>query len=172
MTCSKAQSMITPFINNKLGIRDMEEFLEHVNSCANCKEELEFYYTLLTAMKQLDEDRNLSIDYKNELEVKIRRAQDRIIHTKYRHYRKLTILILIMLALTFILGIRYAKEIVYLDSETKVRFELNRMYRDQRYEFARFKLREYYRQQGIDNVTLPDFEEDFEYYDKKGPSDE
>lgn len=163
MTCNKAQSMITPFINNKLGIRDLEEFLGHVETCANCKEELEFYYTLLTAMKQLDEDKNLSVNYREEFEAKIRKSQDRILHMKYRHYRKVTILVLIILALTFVLGIRYAEERVYISSEDRTKFELNRMYRDERYEFARYKLKEYYSQQGIDRVPLPDFEEALEY---------
>lgn len=108
MTCIKAQSMITPFVNNKLNIKEMEEFLDHIDTCPICMEELEFYYTLLTAMEQLNEDKELSDDFKFGLSCKIKRAQDKIIHVKYTYYRKTIILILLMILLAFLLGIRYA----------------------------------------------------------------
>ena len=71
MTCIKAQSMIVSFVDNKLSIEELEEFLDHVNSCKTCREELEVYYTLLTAMKQLNEDRNLSDNFSLELKEKL-----------------------------------------------------------------------------------------------------
>lgn len=108
MTCIKAQSLITPFINDKLSIDDLDEFLDHVNSCPNCREELEVYYALLTAMKQLDEDKNLSSNFVQELNEKLENAQEKVIQSKYTYYRKIAILILIMISLAFFISISYA----------------------------------------------------------------
>ncbi|HPU63531.1 MAG TPA: zf-HC2 domain-containing protein [Mobilitalea sp.] len=71
MTCMEAQSLITRFINDELEIVELEEFIKHIESCSECREELEVYYALLTAMKQLDEDKNLSQDFSQELQEKI-----------------------------------------------------------------------------------------------------
>lgn len=154
MTCIKAQSMITPFINDKLSIKELEEFLDHIASCPNCKEELEFYYTLLTAMKQLDEDRNLSDDYKEELSGRLKAAQEKIIHFKYTYYRKKTILILFIILLAFLLGIHYAeKGIEIIMEEKKSDFHLRRVYFDERYEILDQQLQDFLRQQGYDKIT-------------------
>lgn len=100
MTCMEAQGLITAFINDELSIGELEEFIWHIQSCDDCMEELEVYYALLTAMKQLDEDRNLSDDFNQELKEKIDRAQDRIIHLRYNYYRKKGVLLMMILSLT------------------------------------------------------------------------
>lgn len=97
MTCTEAQSIITAFINDELNISELEEFILHMESCPECREELEVYYALLTAMKQLDEDKNLSDDYSQELKEKIEHTQERIIHLRYNYYRKKGVLFLIIL---------------------------------------------------------------------------
>lgn len=160
MTCIKAQSMITQFINNKLNVKELEEFLEHVEACPNCMEELEIYYTLLTAMRQLDEDKNLSVNYKDELSNKLKRAQDKIVHIRYAHYRKITLLIIFMLSLAFVLGIRYAE--VSIENKMNNRNCMIRMFRDERYDYASMKLDDYCRQEGVNKVPLPD-DEDIAY---------
>ena len=88
MTCMEAQSSITAFINDEMDIAELEEFIEHIQDCEECMDELDVYYALLTAMKQLDEDRNLSDDFSQELREKIDCSQERIIHLRYNYYRK------------------------------------------------------------------------------------
>lgn len=100
MTCMKAQSLITAFINDELEIDELEEFISHIQSCRDCMEELEVYYALLTAMKQLDEDKNLSNDFNQELRDKIERSQERIIHLKYNYFRKKGVLFVIIILVT------------------------------------------------------------------------
>lgn len=104
----KAQGLITPFIQNKLSIEELEEFLDHIDSCPNCREELEVYYALLTAMKQLDEDKNLSSNFVQELNEKLEKSQEKIIHAKYTYYRKITVLIFTMIFLAFFISFSYA----------------------------------------------------------------
>ena len=107
MTCMKAQSLITAFINDELDIDELEMFIDHIQSCEECREELEVYYALLTAMKQLDEDKNLSDDFNHELKEKIERSQERIIHLRYNYYRKKGILIFVMIFLTVFFSIQH-----------------------------------------------------------------
>lgn len=108
MICSRAQNMITPFINKELNLKDTEAFLNHINHCQNCHEELEVYYVLLTAMKQLDEDKNLSDDYGLELSKELEKAQERVIHAKYTYFQKKAILFLSMILLAFFISFRYS----------------------------------------------------------------
>ncbi|MDF2538261.1 MAG: hypothetical protein K0S76_1282 [Herbinix sp.] len=121
--------MITPFINDKLNIKETEEFIDHIHSCHECREELEVYYALLTAMKQLDEDKNLSDDFSMELTAKLDREQEKIIHIKYTYYRKKGVLILIILVIAFFFGLRYdnngANENIVVESTYRLRISFH-----------------------------------------------
>ena len=115
MKCIKAQSQITPFINDQLDLQETEEFIDHVLSCSECREELEVYYALLTAMRQLDEDKNLSDDYNQELANKLEKAQEKIIHAKYTYYRKKGAFIILVILIAFLVNLTYmsnSKEIL------------------------------------------------------------
>ena len=135
MTCSKAQSLITPFINDKLELSELEEFISHVHTCEECREELEVYYALLTAMKQLDEDQNLSDDFSLELSEKLERDQEKIIHAKFLYYRKRGVMIVIILLLTTFFSLQH-----YFTQENKVNivtdsnFRLRISFREKYYE--------------------------------------
>lgn len=85
MNCLEAQSKIVAFVEDKLEDGELLEFVRHIRSCENCAEELEIYYTLLVGMKQLDEDQELSTDFKSQMEAKL--------NIEYKHIqnrRKLT----------------------------------------------------------------------------------
>ena len=126
MNCTKAQSMITPFINNKLSLNEAEDFIDHVGSCPDCREELEVYYALLTAMKQLDEDKNISSDFSQELNLKLERTREKIFHAKFTYYRKKVLLVLTILVVAFFLSISYAgnteEEQVVTESNYRIRY--------------------------------------------------
>jgi len=136
MTCMKAQSLITPFINDKLNLKELEEFIDHVLSCPECREELEVYYALLTAMKQLDEDKSLSNDYSMELSSKLQRAQDKIIHVKFTYYRKKGVLLFVILLIAGFTSLKYTsinKEKAALVTESTYRLRVE--FRQERFEY-------------------------------------
>lgn len=54
LTCKQAEKMVMPFINEQLNEQELERFLQHIEFCPSCKEELEIYYTVSTGLKQLD----------------------------------------------------------------------------------------------------------------------
>lgn len=147
MTCRRAQSLITPFIKDKLNITDTEEFLEHINSCQECREELEVYYILLTAMKQLDEDKQLSDDFGQDLAYKLDTAHEKVLHVKFTYYRKRGILILIVLFLAVFFSMRYAENQNSNKNVTESNYKLRMMYNEERYDRIDEALHRYLRDQ-------------------------
>lgn len=85
-----------PFIDNKLSIEQLEEFMEHIRSCPDCMEELEVHYILLTGMRRLDADKELADNFHDDFIEMLNENEDRIIHYKFSHIRKRIILILVI----------------------------------------------------------------------------
>lgn len=101
MTCMEAQALITPFINDTLNVMALEPFLDHVHECKECREELEVYYALLTAMKQLDEDESVSSNYTKALKQKLTQAREYVRKTRRKHIRKR----MLFLGTTIVIGL-------------------------------------------------------------------
>ncbi len=56
MTCLEAEKLVIPYINDRLSIAELEDFMEHIETCGNCREELEIHYMVDIGLKKLDED--------------------------------------------------------------------------------------------------------------------
>lgn len=54
LTCKETEKMVMPYINEQLDEQELERFLNHVDGCPACKEELEIYYTVSVGLRQLD----------------------------------------------------------------------------------------------------------------------
>lgn len=90
MDCLKAQTCITSYVEGELTGIELKEFLLHVRWCNHCREELEIYYTLIEATRQLDEGLLTTNDFMKELEDKINRelkeihdAEERIVRNRF-----------------------------------------------------------------------------------------
>ncbi len=149
MTCSKAQSMITQFINNKLNLTETDEFINHVSSCKECREELEVYYALLTAMRQLDEDKTLTSDFNQELNEKLEQAKERIVHARFTYFRKKIILILTILFLALFISMRYAVTSEEEHNVTQSEFRIRVPFDDRRPSESERLLQNYIRQKNL-----------------------
>lgn len=112
MNCIDVQRLIMPFINDELDMEQLEDFVHHVNSCPDCMEELEVYYVLLAGMKQLDEDKELSNDFHQDLVNILRQTDERIIHFKFLHIRKRIILIILIAIVAIISSVRIGEFVV------------------------------------------------------------
>lgn len=124
MTCMEAQSHITEFINDQLDMTKLEEFLSHVNQCSECREELEVYYALLTAMKLLDEDKELSDNFHQELERKLKLSADKIRKTKAMRIRRRIYLMMIAFGFVLVSSITVTKGILIPPKPEKPSFVL------------------------------------------------
>lgn len=101
---------MTQFINGQLNTEDVEAFLNHVESCPECREELEVNYSLMTAMKQLDEDTDLSDNYIEDLNQKIAECYIGEWKRKRACARRRAVLIFVVLLLVLQNGISFNKK--------------------------------------------------------------
>ena len=62
MNCVTSQQMIRAYLDGYLSDRELEEFLNHVQTCPDCFDELEVYYSIYRTLNDVDEkgDYNLS----------------------------------------------------------------------------------------------------------------
>jgi hypothetical protein len=131
MNCIETQRLIVPFINDELNIKQLEEFIHHVHSCPDCMEELQVYYVLLAGMKQLDEDKELSNNFNQDLIDLLSLSEDRIIHDKFLHIRKRIVLIIVIALVAIISSLRigeFVVEDVLNNDDKKSDFMLNNIF--------------------------------------------
>ena len=55
MTCMEAEKMVVPYMKDELSPTELEDFLDHIKTCDNCREELEIHYMVDVGLKNLDE---------------------------------------------------------------------------------------------------------------------
>ena len=82
MTCLEAQSNIMAFVDKKLDDDKISDFVRHMKHCPNCSEELEIYYTLIVGMKQLDNNEELSHNFKKDLNDELTKLDNRVKNAK------------------------------------------------------------------------------------------
>ena len=85
MNCQTAESMVNRYIEHDLSVDELENFLEHVENCPSCYDELETYFIVHAAMQQLDEEsRDSSLDLRELLEEDIRKSKHYILKMRFR----------------------------------------------------------------------------------------
>ena len=73
MTCKETEKMIPFFLKDELETEELREFMEHIESCEDCKEELTIQFLVTEGMARL-ESGNV-FDLQNELKYKIEDAE-------------------------------------------------------------------------------------------------
>ena len=58
MKCEEALQMVTPYIENRLQPRELEELIAHVKACPSCYDELETYFIVDEAIRYLDDEKS------------------------------------------------------------------------------------------------------------------
>ena len=77
MTCKEAESLVMPYIKNELTDEELFEFLEHIEHCPECREELEIYFTVDVGIRQLDSETGNN-NIKGALETAIEQSRERL----------------------------------------------------------------------------------------------
>ena len=100
MDCKETERRISRFLANDLTGRELIQFIEHVESCESCKEELTIQYLSSEGIARLEEGKTFDLD----------RELTEYMHTMVRKYklrRKLRfgILVLEILAILIIAGV-------------------------------------------------------------------
>ena len=81
MTCREAERLVMPYINGELTDAELAEFLKHIDTCEDCREELEIYFTVDVGIRQLDEGTG-TYNIKGARETALEISRQRI-HTLY-----------------------------------------------------------------------------------------
>ena len=87
MNCRMAEGMVSRYINHSLSVEELEEFLEHIEECSSCHDELETYFIVHEAMQQLNESGSESVlDFTELLENDIRKSRHYIRRKKILNF--------------------------------------------------------------------------------------
>lgn len=107
MDCVEIPRLITEFVNQTMDEDTLENFLEHIQSCEQCKEELEVHYIMTVGLLLLDEDTIHAYNLHNEFEKHLKKEQEKVLKKKRRIIQKRVtfIIMLIVFILLSSLGI-------------------------------------------------------------------
>lgn len=76
MTCRECETQIPDFIGRKMDYLEMKRFLEHVDACASCREELVIQFLIQEGMARLEDGD--AFDLQQELQAHLEEARRRI----------------------------------------------------------------------------------------------
>ena len=92
------EGKIPDFFADQLTNRELEDFLEHIEKCSSCYDELATYFIVHKAMQQLDEKQEDSVlDFKGLLEEDIRKSR-RYIRKKKFHRAIAAVAVCVLIA--------------------------------------------------------------------------
>lgn len=94
MDCRTAQSLINSYIEKKLTVEQLDQFLKHVESCPSCYDELETYFIVYYAMKRLDNDKEGSFNMSKLLQEDMKKRKRQVC---YYRIQEMILIILILI---------------------------------------------------------------------------
>jgi len=78
VNCHAFELKIPAYIAGQLNIEEMEEFLDHVDGCGECYDELEITYSVMQGIRQLDSDEDFSSSAGMSLDSSLYFARERV----------------------------------------------------------------------------------------------
>lgn len=66
------------FVDKKLPEANISKFVKHIKHCPNCAEELEIYYTFIVGMRQIDNNGELSTDFRKSMNQELDRLDNKV----------------------------------------------------------------------------------------------
>ncbi len=108
MKCVDAQKLIRPYLDNTLPDKEMIPFLEHVNHCPDCHEDLEIYMALYGVLDKEEETEYHNENFARAVEEKLLSSKDDLEKRSMHSSLSWTLVILAetVLLCALILGIR------------------------------------------------------------------
>ncbi len=76
MDCKETEKKIPSFLQDELDGSRLEEFIAHVENCAECKEELSIQFLVAEGLERLEQGNNFNLQ--EELLMKLEGAEHRI----------------------------------------------------------------------------------------------
>ena len=107
MDCKEAQRLIPSYLNQELEGKAAEIFLEHIEECAQCKEELCIQYLVLEGTARLEDGK--SFDLNKELDNRIKESKKIIKRKKIGTWIIYILEFMAIIAVMFILFLVFYK---------------------------------------------------------------
>ncbi|MCM1262570.1 MAG: zf-HC2 domain-containing protein [Butyrivibrio sp.] len=70
MNCKETEKMIPTFLQDDLSNRELKEFIEHINDCPECTEELSIQFLVSEGLERLEAGNNFNLQHALESRVK------------------------------------------------------------------------------------------------------
>ena len=103
MDCKETERMIPLFLEDNLDNQEMQEFLIHVNSCEDCREELTIQFLISVGLKRLEDGNTFNLA--GELEQKLRDAGHKMKVRSSLQWSALVLLVLVVIALIILIAV-------------------------------------------------------------------
>ena len=86
MKCSEALSMVSPYVRRELSMQDTEDFLNHIEECQSCRDELETYFFVYKAIENLDDEteKDTAMNFKTLLDQDLKHERHRVMLWRIR----------------------------------------------------------------------------------------
>lgn len=101
MDCKEFEKKIPAFLENALSYKSTKRFLEHVDSCPECREELTIKVLISEGLARLEE--GSAFDLQKEMDHHIHEAHKRIRLHKMFKYASITLEILAFIAIVLVI---------------------------------------------------------------------
>ncbi len=104
MTCKDADKAIARFLDDDLDNRELADFLNHIETCPECKEELTIQFLVKVGMQRLEDGNTFNL--KAELDMLLRDARKKLLGRRYLVLTSyiLELLVLALAAATVVLA--------------------------------------------------------------------
>ena len=102
MKCEDAIKNMDRFVNHNMTTKELGEFLEHIDTCPSCYEELETYYTVAIALHYLDQNDGEGYNIPLRLKHNLEEARNRVRREK-RYYVILHALLIVLVVTLLIM---------------------------------------------------------------------
>ena len=102
MKCEDAIKNMARFVNHNMTTKELGEFLEHIDTCPSCYEELETYYTVAIALHYLDQNDGEGYNIPLRLKHNLEEARNRVRREK-RYYVILHVLLIVLVVTLLIM---------------------------------------------------------------------
>lgn len=94
--CKDIEMKITDFINRKLEYRELVQFVEHIEDCENCREELTIQFLIAEGMARLED--GSAFDLQKELNSRMEECRRKIRRHRFMQCISITMEIVAVLA--------------------------------------------------------------------------
>ena len=103
MDWKETERMIPLFLEDNLDNQEMQEFLIHVNSCEDCREELTIQFLISVGLKRLEDGNTFNLA--GELEQKLRDAGHKMKVRSSLQWSALVLQVLVVIALIILIAV-------------------------------------------------------------------